>query len=57
VDRVVSEAAVAEGEEEGPDRCSVPVAEVWEVQAGRAELEAEEECLAGAGGEDWGVKR
>jgi hypothetical protein len=54
---VVPEAAVAEGEEEGPDRCSVPVVEAWEVQAGRADLEAEEECLTGAGGEDWGVKR
>ena len=53
----IPEAAVAEGEEEGPDRCSVPVAEVLEVQAGRADLEAEQECLAGAGAEDWGVKR
>ena len=51
------EAAVAEGEEEGPDRCSVPVAEVLEVQARRADLEAGEECLARAGAEDWGVKR
>jgi hypothetical protein len=51
-------AAVAEGQEARADRCSVLVAEVLEVQEGRAVLEAAvEECLAEEGGEDWGVKR